>query len=111
LGLPRNAIHGNFGSLYPVYLRGEAYLAAHRGADAAGEFQKILAHSGVVISDPIGALSHLQLGRSMAMAGDMRKAKASYREFFALWKDADPDVPILLQAGAEYSKVRTASEQ
>ncbi len=69
LGTPRSSIHGFFGALYPVYVRGEAYLAAHQGAEAAAEFQKILDHRGIVVSDPIGALAHLQLGRAFAYVG------------------------------------------
>ncbi|MGD0301520.1 MAG: protein kinase [Bryobacteraceae bacterium] len=102
LGEPRSAIHGNFGALYPVYVRGLAYLAARQSAQAAAEFQKILNHRGIVASDPIGALAHLQLGRALAMSGDKAKAKAAYQDFLTLWKDADPDLPILKQAKAEY---------
>ena len=91
-----------FGALYPIYMRGEAHLAAHRGGDAAIEFQRILDHRGVVGSDPIGALAHLQLGRAFALAGDKAKARAAYSDFFSLWKDADPDIPILKRARAEY---------
>jgi tetratricopeptide (TPR) repeat protein len=91
-----------FGALYPIYVRGEAHLAAHQGAEAAIEFQKILDHRGVVGSDPIGALAHLQLGRAFALVGDKTKAKTGYQDFFTLWKDADPDIPILKQARAEY---------
>jgi tetratricopeptide (TPR) repeat protein len=92
--------------LYAVYLRGMAYLAAHQGPQAAAEFQKILDHPGIVVNEPIGALAHLQIGRADLLAGDMPKAKAAYRDFLALWKDADPDVPILKQAKAEYAKLR-----
>jgi eukaryotic-like serine/threonine-protein kinase len=91
-----------FGALYPIYMRGEAHLAAHQGAEAAVEFQKILDHRGIVGSDPIGALAHLQLGRALVLAGDKAKAKAAYDDFFTLWKEADPDVPILKRARAEY---------
>jgi eukaryotic-like serine/threonine-protein kinase len=105
LGAPRSAIHALFGALYPVYVRGEAYLAARRGAEAAAEFQKILGHRGIVVSDPIGALAHLQLGRAYSVAGDRTKAKSAYRDFLTLWKDADPDIPILRQASAEYAKL------
>ena len=76
--------------LYPVYLRGEAYLAAKQGDAAAAEFQKILDHPGAVRSEPIGALAHLELGRALALSGDKTKAKAAYQEFLTLWKDADP---------------------
>jgi DNA-binding winged helix-turn-helix (wHTH) protein len=91
-----------FGALYPIYVRGEALLAAHQGAEAAIEFQKILDHRGVVGSDPIGALARLQLGRAFVLAGDRAKAKAAYDDFFTLWKEADPDIPILKRAHAEY---------
>ena len=91
-----------FGALYPIYMRGEAHLAAHQGAEAAIEFQRILDHRGVVGSDPIGALAHLQLGRAFVLAGDKAKARAAYDDFFTLWKDADPGVPILKRAHAEY---------
>ena len=106
LGAPRSSIHGFFGALYPIYVRGEAYLAAHQGAEAAAEFQKILDHRGIVVSDPIGALAHLQLGRAFALSGDKTKAKAAYQDFLTLWKDADPDIPILKQAKAEYAKLQ-----
>jgi tetratricopeptide (TPR) repeat protein len=90
------------GNLYPAYVRGLAYLAAHRGVDAAGEFQKILDHRGIVISDPIGALARLQLGRSYAVSGNKGKAKSAYENFLTLWQDADSDIPILKQANTEY---------
>ena len=76
----------------------QAYLAAHQGAEAAAEFQKILDHRGIVVSDPIGALAHLQLGRAFVLSGDPTKAKTAYQDFLTLWKDADPDIPILKQA-------------
>jgi eukaryotic-like serine/threonine-protein kinase len=90
-------------ALYPVYVRGEAYLAAHQGTEAAAEFQKILDHRGKVGNSPIGALAHLQSGRAYAMRGDTAKAKAAYQDFLTLWKDADSDIPILKQAKAEYA--------
>jgi eukaryotic-like serine/threonine-protein kinase len=93
-------------ALYPVYLRGEASLAARRGAEAASEFQKILDHFGVVGNEPIGALAHLGLGRAYAVEGDSAKAKAAYQDFFASWKDAEPDIPILKQAKTEYAKLK-----
>jgi eukaryotic-like serine/threonine-protein kinase len=93
------------GALYPVYMRGEAYLAARQGTEAATEFQKILDHRGIVVSDPIGALAHLQLGRALALSGDKIKAKTAYEDFLTLWKDADPNIPILKQAKAEYAKL------
>jgi hypothetical protein len=96
----------NWPNLYPVYVRGEAYLAARQGREAAGEFQKILNHRGVVLNEPIGALAHLQLGRAYALSGDTAKAKAAYHDFLTLWKDADPDIPILKQAKAEYAELQ-----
>jgi hypothetical protein len=93
-------------NLYPVYLRGEAYLALNQGGAASAEFQKILDHPGVVLNEPIGALSHLGLGRAYALAGDNAKARTAYQDFFALWKSADPDIPILKQAKAEYAKLK-----
>jgi tetratricopeptide (TPR) repeat protein len=106
LGTPRCTIHGYYGALYPVYVRGLAYLAARRGAEAAAEFQKILDHRGIVVSDPIGALAHLQLGRALDLSGDKARAKAAYQDFLTLWKDADPDIPILKQAKAEYASLQ-----
>jgi tetratricopeptide (TPR) repeat protein len=94
------------GFLGPIYVRGEAYLTAHRGIEAAGEFQKIIDHRGVVANSPAGALAYLQLGRAYTLSGDKNKAKAAYREFFTLWKDADPDLPPLRQAWTEYPKLK-----
>jgi serine/threonine protein kinase/tetratricopeptide (TPR) repeat protein len=93
-------------SLYPVYVRGEAYIAAHQGKEAAVEFQKILDHRGIVLNGPIGALALFQLGRACALQGDTAKAKTAYQDFLTLWKDADPDVPILKEAKAEYAKLK-----
>jgi tetratricopeptide (TPR) repeat protein len=93
-------------SLYPVYVRGEAYLAARQGGEAAGEFQKILDHRGVVVNEPIGALAHLQMGRAYALQGDTVKAHAAYQDFLTLWKDADPDIPVLIAAKSEYAKLQ-----
>jgi tetratricopeptide (TPR) repeat protein len=92
-------------ALYPVYLRGEAYLAAKQGAAAGNEFQKILDHASLVGNEPLAALAHLGLGRAYALAGDSAKSKAAYQDFLALWKDADPDVPILKQLKAEYARL------
>ena len=106
LGAPESSFFGFFGALYPIYVRGLAYLADHQGTNATVEFQKILDHRGIVVSDPIGALAHLQLGRALAMSGDKIKARSAYQDFLALWKDADPDIPVLKQAKAEYSKLQ-----
>jgi eukaryotic-like serine/threonine-protein kinase len=93
-------------SLYPVYVHGQAYLATHQGSEAAAEFQKIFDHRGVVFNEPIGALAHLGIGRAYALSGDTTNARANYRYFLALWKDADPDIPILKQAKTEYQKLK-----
>jgi eukaryotic-like serine/threonine-protein kinase len=90
------------GALYPAYVRGEAYLAAAKGKLAATEFQKILDHRGVVGSEPIGALAHLQMGRALALAGETDKAKQAYEDFFAEWAGADAAIPVLKRARAEY---------
>jgi eukaryotic-like serine/threonine-protein kinase len=103
--MPGTAFFGKFGGLYPAYIRGEAYLAAGRGQEAAQEFQKVLNHRGIVLADPIGALAHLQLGRAYVVSGDKTKAKNAYKDFLTLWKDADPDIPVLKQASAEYAKL------
>jgi serine/threonine protein kinase/tetratricopeptide (TPR) repeat protein len=92
--------------MYPVFVRGEAYLAARQGGEAAAEFQKILNHPGVVLNQPIGALAHLGLGRAYVLQGDTVKAKAAYQDFLKLWKNADPDIPVLQQAKAEYMKLQ-----
>ena len=84
--------------LYPAYVRGQAYLLAHNGTAAVAEFQKLLDHGGIVLNFVTGSLAHLQLGRAYAMAGDTAKAKSACQDFFALWKDADPDIPILKEA-------------
>jgi eukaryotic-like serine/threonine-protein kinase len=93
-------------AMYPVFVRGEAYLAEHRGSEAANEFQKILDHRGIVLKEPIGALARLGLARAEAMMGDRAKARAAYQDFLALWKDADPDIPVLKRAKAEYAKLK-----
>jgi tetratricopeptide (TPR) repeat protein len=93
------------GTLHPAYLRGLAYLAEKNGPAAAAEFQKLLDHQGIVQNFLLGSLAHLQIGRAYAMSGDRRKAKTAYQDFFALWKDADPDIPILKEAKAEYAKL------
>ena len=92
--------------LYPAYLRGEAYLAARQGKAAAAEFQKVIDHPGLVQNESIGALANLQLGRAYALQGDTTMARAAYQDFLTLWKDADPDIPILKQAKAEYAKLQ-----
>jgi hypothetical protein len=81
-------------------------LAARQGSEAAAEFQKILDHRSIVLNEPIGTLAHLQIGRACAMQGDTAKAKAAYQDFLTLWKDADPDIPILIAAKTEYAKLK-----
>ena len=100
-----NFEHWYLGGLHSAYVRGEALVALHRYAEATAEFQKILDHRGIVGLDPIGALARLQLGRTFALSGDKTKAKAAYEAFLALWKDADPDVPILKRAKTEYARL------
>ena len=106
LGVPPSIAPSFIGPFYPTYVRGQAYLRLHQGVEAAAEFQKILDHRGIVVSDPIGALAHLQLGRAFAMSGDESRALAAYDEFLTLWKDADRDLPILEDARAEYAKLQ-----
>jgi DNA-binding winged helix-turn-helix (wHTH) protein/tetratricopeptide (TPR) repeat protein len=91
--------------MFPIYLRGRAYLMARRGSEAAAEFQKILEHRGIVLNSPIGALAHLEIARAFAMQGETDKARLAYQDFLTLWKDADPEIPILKQAKAEYAKL------
>jgi tetratricopeptide (TPR) repeat protein/predicted Ser/Thr protein kinase len=96
----------NNSCMYQVYLRGDAYLQAKQGTAAAAEFQKLLDHRGIVWNCWSGALAHLGLARSRAEAGDTGGARTAYQDFFALWKDADPDIPILQQAKTEYAKLK-----
>jgi eukaryotic-like serine/threonine-protein kinase len=104
--MPGTKFFAQFGGLYPAYVRGQAYLEAQQGREAAAEFQKVLDHRGIVLADPIGALAPtLQLGRAYVLSGDEAKAKAAYQHFLALWKDADPDLPILKEAKAEYARL------
>jgi len=97
---------GDQGQLLPVYLRAEAYLMLHDGNAAAAEFQKFIDHRGLVANFPWGALARLGLARAYAMQGNTAKAKAAYQDFLTLWKDADPDIPILIAAKAEYAKLK-----
>jgi len=97
--------NANSSCLFPIYLRGEAYLAPGQDS-AAAEFQKIIDHPGVVWNCATGALAHLELGRAYALAGDKTKARAAYQDFLTLWKDADPDIPVLKEAKAEFAKLQ-----
>jgi len=94
------------GALYPAYVRGQAYLLGHNGAAAAAEFQKLLDHRGIVLNFVTGSLAHLQIGRAYAMSGDTAKARAAYNDFLTLWKDADPDIPTMKEAKAEYARLQ-----
>jgi hypothetical protein len=106
----------NISCLYPTYIRGEAFLAAGQGSPAAAEFQKILDHSGIVWNCWTGALAHLGIARANALQSKTSqgadadaarvRALAAYKDFLALWKEADPDIPILKQAKAEYAKLQ-----
>jgi len=93
-------------ALYPVYIRGQAYLGTRQGKEAAAEFQKFLDHRSIVLNSPVGALARLGLARAYALQGDTTKARGAYQDFLALWKDADPDIPVLQQAKAEYAKLQ-----
>jgi len=97
---------GPGGLIYPVYVRGRAYLALHQGKEAASEFQKLLDHRNMLGNSPMFPLAHLQLARAYAMQGDTAKAKAAYQDFLSLWKDADPDIPVLIAAKAQYAKLQ-----
>lgn len=103
LGQPPSLI---VGTMYPVYLRGQAYLLSHQGKEAAEEFQKIIKHRGIVLTYTIGALAHLGLGRAYAVQGDTAHARAACQEFLTLWKEADPGIPILQQSKNEYAKLQ-----
>jgi tetratricopeptide (TPR) repeat protein len=89
--------------MVPAYVSGEVYLAVHQGAEAGAAFQILIDHPGVVGNFPIGALAHLGLGRAYAMQGDTAKARAAYQDFLTLWKDADQDIPILIEAKKEFA--------
>jgi len=93
-------------ALYPVYVRAGAYLAGHQGSEAVAEFQKIVDHRGLVVNEPIGVLAHLGLARAYLLQGDSAKARVAYNDFLTLWKDADPDIPILIAAKSEYAKLQ-----
>jgi tetratricopeptide (TPR) repeat protein len=106
LGTPRSALEAFFGALYLVFVRGQAYLAMREPTKAIREFQKIVDHHGVTVGDVIGALAHLELARAYALSGDTTAARANYGHFLTLWKDADPDIPILKQAKSEFAKLQ-----
>ena len=105
-GIPPLAFIHFYGNMYPVYIRGLAYLATGKGEEAAGEFRRLLAHPGLAVGDPVDAAARRQLARALAMAGDKTKARSAYQDFLRSWKDAAPDIPMLVQAKAEYDKLR-----
>jgi serine/threonine protein kinase len=98
--------NGYFGKLYPIYVRGLAYLAAQQPVEAAAEFQRIVDHRSIVLVDPMDAMARLQLGRALALSGDTVKAKRAYDDLLTLWKNADPDIPVLEEARAEYARLQ-----
>jgi Tfp pilus assembly protein PilF len=89
---------------FPIYERGRAYLQTHNGTAAAAEFQKIIDHPGYVLNSPVTPVTRLGLARAYALAGDKDKSRTAYQDFLGLWKNADPDVPVLQEAKAEYAK-------
>jgi hypothetical protein len=104
--LPATAFIASFGSLYPASVRGQTYLAAKRPADAAVEFRKIISRRGLVIEDAVDAAARLQLARALVASGDTARARVAYQDFLTLWKQADPEVPILKQAQTEAANLR-----
>jgi len=105
LALGRIGFVGRYGGLYPIYVRGLAYLAARQPAQAQGEFQRIVEHPHITLVDPMSGLARLQLARGLVLSGDLVKAKRAYDDLFTLWKDADADVPVIEQARAEFDKL------
>jgi predicted Zn-dependent protease len=97
---------GLAGNLYPVYLRGQAYLGTHQGRESAAEFQKFLDHRSIVLNSPLGALAHLGLARAYSIQSEKSKARSAYQAFLSTWKDADSDIPTLKEAKAEYGKLQ-----
>ena len=105
LAIGRIGVVARYGGLYPMYVRGLAYLAAQKPAEGAGEFQRIVDHRSMVLVDPMDALARLQLARALALSGDTVKAKSAYSNLLTLWKNADPDIPVLNEARAEYARL------
>ena len=106
LAVPGTAFYSGafFGAMYPVYVRGLAYSRMQRNREAVAEFQKILDHPGIMLNDPMGPLARLQLARALAISGDRAKSAAVYKDLLALWKDADPDLPVVQEAKAESAR-------
>jgi DNA-binding winged helix-turn-helix (wHTH) protein/tetratricopeptide (TPR) repeat protein len=105
-GVTGCAFFAFFGTLYPAYVRGEAYMALNRHVEAAAEFQKILERYGLLFADPVGPRAHLELGRALSKAGEKAKAIAAYQDFLTLWKNADQDLPLLKQAKSEFAELQ-----
>jgi eukaryotic-like serine/threonine-protein kinase len=105
LALGRIGFIARFGGLYPIYVRGLAYLAARQPTEAAAEFQRILDHRSIVLVDPMDAMARLQLARALALSGDTAKAKSAYNDLFTLWRNADPKIPMIEQARMEYARL------
>ena len=97
--------YARYGAMYPTYVRGLAYQQLHKPREAAAAFQRMLDHPGLLLADPIGPAARLQLARALSDSGETARAKSVYREFLALWKDADPDIPLLKQAKAEFARL------
>jgi eukaryotic-like serine/threonine-protein kinase len=92
--------------MYPAYIRSESFLALRQGSQAAAEFQKILDHRGIALNNATAALAPLGLARAYALQGDTERARSSYQQFLTLWKDADPDIPVLIAAKSDYAKLQ-----
>ena len=105
LALGGLGFNGYFGALYPIYVRGQAYLAAGQPMEAAGEFQRIVDHRSIVLVDPLDAMARLQLARALTLTGDTAKAKSAYGELLTLWKNADAQIPMVEQARTEYARL------
>jgi hypothetical protein len=105
-GIPPLAFIHYYGNMYPIYVRGLAYLAMRNPEEAAVEFGRLLAHPGLAAGDPVDAAARRQLARALERAGDKTKARSAYQDFLSLWKDADTDIPILKQAKTEYANLQ-----
>jgi hypothetical protein len=105
LALGRIGFVGRFGGLYPIYVRGLAYLAARQPAEAAAEFRRILDHRSIVLVDPLDAMARLQLARALAGAGETTEAKTAYDDLLMLLKNADPKIPVVEAARAESARL------
>ncbi|HLG96963.1 MAG TPA: protein kinase [Bryobacteraceae bacterium] len=105
-GIPPLAFVHFYGNMYPIYVRGLAYLALHRDREAAVEFGRLLAHPGLWVGDPVESATRRQIARALDLSGDKTKARSAYQEFLLLWTDADPTIPILKQAKVEYAKLQ-----